>query len=138
MGLFDQLAGQVMGALGDTAQSQASPLLQVATSLLQSQGGLTGLLEKLNAGGLAKEVASWIGTDGNLPVSGAQIAAALGEGIIGELAAKFGLDQTQISNGLAQVLPQLIDQLTPKGNTEGADSLLAQGVSVLGQMLGRG
>lgn len=138
MGLLDQIAGQVLGSLGNTEQGGENPLLQIATTLLQGQGGLSGLLEKLNAGGLGQQAASWVSTGENLPVDGSQLASALGEGTLGDLAAKFGLDQSQVSGGLAQILPQLIDRATPNGTTEGADSLLDQGVSILGQLLNRG
>jgi len=137
MSLFGQLAGQALGSLlGGTQQNGNSPLLEIAGSLLQGQGGLGGLLEKLNAGGLGEHAASWVGTGQNMPVDASQLAQALGHGTIGELASKFGLSADQVSSGLAQVLPQLIDKVTPNGSTHGADDLLQQGLSALGGLFG--
>lgn len=135
MSLFNQLAGQVLNSLGGNSQTGgSSPLMQIAASLLESQGGLDGLLAKLQQGGLAEQAASWVGTGQNQAVDGSQLADALGSGTLGQLASQFGLSGEQISGGLAQVLPQLIDQLTPAGNTEGAGDLLG---AVLGSFLNK-
>lgn len=134
MGLFDQLAGQVLNSLGSSQGSGQSPLMQIAASLLESQGGLDGLLAKLQQGGLAEQAASWVGTGQNQAIDGGQLADALGNGTLGQLANQFGLSSEQVSGGLAQVLPQLIDQLTPAGNTAGAADLLG---SVLGSFLNK-
>ena len=94
------------------------------------------MLEKFNTSGLGKEAASWVSTGENLPVSGAQISQVLGQGTLGELAAKFGLDCDHVSSGLAQMLPHLIDKATPNGTHEGADTLLSQAMPLLGGLFG--
>jgi len=138
MGLFDQLAGQVLGSLNSGSnQGGDNPLLQIASTLLQGQGGLAGLLEKFQQAGLGEHAASWVGTGANLPVDGSQITQALGSDTLSALARKFGLSGTQVSAGLAQELPQLIDKVTPNGNTEGASDLLQQGLSVLSGFLNK-
>jgi uncharacterized protein YidB (DUF937 family) len=134
MSLFSQIAGQVINSLGQQ-QAGSNPLLQIAQAVLQQQGGLDGLLSKLQQGGLAEQAASWVGTGANLPVSGQQLDEALGHGHLAELASQFGLSGNQASSGLASMLPQLIDQITPHGNTAGAGDLLG---SVLGSFLKAG
>ncbi|MCX9158169.1 YidB family protein [Niveibacterium sp. 24ML] len=129
MGLLDQLAGQF---LGGGAEGGSSPLLQMAMQLLQNhEGGLGGLLAQLNQAGLADQVKSWVGTGSNLPVSGDQLAAALGPDTLGKLAGALGLDPGAVSEQLAQGLPQLVDKLTPNGSLDGSGDLLAQGLSAL-------
>ena len=57
MGLFDQLAGQVLGSLagGNGQAGGQSALLQLVLSLIQnSEGGLGGLLAKLNQGEIGR------------------------------------------------------------------------------------
>ena len=133
MGLFDQLAGQVLNSLGRGGQADGgTPLMQIAAKLLESQGGLDGLIAKLQQGGLAEQAASWIGTGQNQAVNGSQLADALGQDTLTQLAGQFGVSGEQASSGLAQMLPQLIDQLTPNGNTANAGDLLG---SVLGSFL---
>jgi uncharacterized protein YidB (DUF937 family) len=138
MSLFGELAGQALQALqSGNGQQGENPLIQIAGSLLQQHGGVAGLLEKFNSAGLGEQISSWISTGQNLPVDGAQISEALGHGTIADIAGKLGLPTDQISGGLAQMLPQLIDQMTPNGSTGGSHDLLEQGLSALGSMFGQ-
>lgn len=127
MGLLDGLLDSVKNG----AQGQGA-LMQVAMQLIQQSGGLPGIVSKLQHGGLADHVGSWIGTGQNLPISGAQLQEVLGSGAIGELAQRLGLSHADTSSGLAQVLPQIIDKLTPAGQIP-ADhgGLLSQAMSML-------
>ncbi|HSD39318.1 MAG TPA: YidB family protein [Rhodocyclaceae bacterium] len=138
MSLFGDLAGQALQALGgSSAQQGQNPLIQIAGSLLQQQGGVAGLLDKFNSAGLGEQISSWISTGQNLPVDGTQISEALGHGTIADIAGKLGLPSDQVSGGLAQMLPQLIDKITPNGSTGGSNELLEQGLSALGSMFGQ-
>ncbi|MBL8460179.1 MAG: DUF937 domain-containing protein [Zoogloea sp.] len=142
MGLLDQLAGQVLGSLAGGAQGGGqSPLLQLVLNLIQnSEGGLGGLLSKLHQAGLGDQVSSWVGTGQNLPISAEQLGQALG-GVdgLGDMAAQLGLPQEQVAGQLAQLLPQVIDGLTPNGQLpEAGGDLLGQNLSsVLGSLLGK-
>ena len=78
-------------------------------------GGLGGLLGKLQQAGLGDAVNSWIGNGQNLPVDANQLGAALGKEAVSELARHTGLDEGQLRAGLSQVLPVVIDKLTPHG-----------------------
>jgi uncharacterized protein YidB (DUF937 family) len=141
MGLFDQLAGQVLGSLarGNGQTGGQSALLQLVLSLVQnSEGGLGGLLAKLNQGGLGEQVASWVGTGKNLPVSAEQISQVLGGAGLGDIAAQLGLSREAAAGQLADLLPQVIDGLTPNGQVpEAGSDFLTQGLSALGGMLGK-
>lgn len=133
MSLFGQIAGQALNALANGGAHQGdNTLVQIAGQLLQENGGVAGLLQKFNAAGLGDQVSSWVGTGANEPVDASQITQALGHGTLSELASKFGLSTDQISGNLAQLLPQIIDKLTPHGTTEGSHDLLQQGLSALG------
>ena len=135
MGLFDQIAGAALGALqqqvagatpapgpggvpsgaaGGLAAS-AGPALQAIMQLVQQQGGLHGLLDKLRSGGLAEVVQSWIGTGANQPVSPAQLSTALGDQQLGQLASAAGMAPQELLGMLSQHLPGLVDRLSPAG-----------------------
>lgn len=132
MSLFGQIAQQALGSiLGNTTSSAQSPLLQIAAKLLQENGGLEGLLAKFQASGLSSQAASWVGTGQNMPLEAKDIGAAFGQSKLSELATQFGLPADQLSSGLAQVLPQLVDKVTPNGNTQGSDALINQGMALL-------
>jgi uncharacterized protein YidB (DUF937 family) len=78
-------------------------------------GGLNGLAEKFNQAGLGNVIGSWIGHGENLPISADQIASVLGSGALGNIASQLGIDPAQASSQLSQMLPGLIDKLTPHG-----------------------
>ena len=111
MGLLDGLLGNV---LGGSAQGQ-SPLALVALQLIQQHGGLPGIISKFNHGGMADQAASWVGSGANMPITGSQLQEILGTGAIGQIAQQLGLSHGDTSAGLAAVLPQIIDHLTPNG-----------------------
>jgi uncharacterized protein YidB (DUF937 family) len=111
MGLFDSLAGAVLGKLGGEQGSMA----QIALDLLNQHGGVSGILEKFKEHGLTDEVNSWVGTGANLPISAEQISDVLGNSEIAAMAAKFGITPEVLSSKIAEHLPTVVDKLTPDG-----------------------
>ena len=109
------LNGLLENVLGIGAQQSQGSMLQVALQVLQQNGGLPRIISKFEHGGMADHVGSWVGTGANMPISGAQLQEILGSGSIGEIAQRLGLSHADASSGLAQVLPNLIDKLTPTG-----------------------
>lgn len=126
MGLFDSVAGAVMGKLG----GEQGGMAQIAMDMFNQHGGLNGLVEKFKESGLGEQAASWVGKGENLPVSADQISSVLGSGAIAEMAAKFGLTPEMLSNQIAQHLPGVVDKMTPNGEV-GSDS-----GNLLGSVLG--
>lgn len=132
MSLLDGVLGGVVNKVLGGAEGESGSLMQVATNLLQEQGGLSGLVEKFNQGGLAQQAASWVSKGENLPISAEQIQQVLGNDTVTSLAAKVGISPDQINAGLAQVLPGLIDRLTPDGQIpDDQNSLLGQALGML-------
>ena len=128
MGLLDGLLG---GLLGGATQAQ-SPLAQVALQLIQQNGGLPGIISKFENGGMAEQAGSWVGTGQNLPITGSQLQEVLGSGSIGQIAQQLGLSHGEASSNLAQILPQIIDKLTPAGQIPADhNDMLAQALSAL-------
>ena len=70
---------------------------------------------------------SWVGTGQNLPVSAEQLQSALGSGggggLLAQLAQQAGLSHGDTASGLSQILPGLVDKLTPDGQIPQQDSL---------------
>jgi uncharacterized protein YidB (DUF937 family) len=93
----------------------------------QKSGGITGLIQKFNEKGLGDHMSSWISTGENLPISADQIKDVLGSDKIKELASKLNLGEQDTSKSLADLLPQLIDRLTPDGSVPHQD-MLSQGI----------
>ena len=113
MGLLDSVMGAVMGQV-----QQQGGVAAVLGELLANDGqggGLRGLVEKFNEAGLGEVVGSWIGKGDNLPVSAEQLKEVLGGDLLGKLAGQLGVDPALASGQLADLLPGLVDKLTPQG-----------------------
>jgi len=132
MGLFDQVVGAVTGASSNSGEA-GGPLLASIMQLINNPqtGGLSGLIESFQRGGLGEIVNSWVSTGQNLPVSADQIHAALGSEQVGNIANAMGISPQQASGQLADLLPQIIDKLTPNGNVPEGGELMAQGLELL-------
>jgi uncharacterized protein YidB (DUF937 family) len=140
MGLLDSLIGAATGGQ-QTANANAGALsgldpqmlIGIVGVLINNAGGLSGLLAKLQQGGLADAAQSWIGTGANQPVSPDALGGALGPDLMGQLAQYMGGNQQQAAGTLVDLLPGLIDQLTPKGQLPPDN-----GLGGLGALLGGG
>jgi uncharacterized protein YidB (DUF937 family) len=134
MGLFDQIAGALSQQLGGSAQ--ANQLTELVTNFINSHpGGLQGLVEKFTQAGLGQQVQSWVSTGKNLPISADQITQVLGSGKVQEIAKQLGIGQSDAAGGLANLLPHVVDHLTPNGAVQ--EDMVQQGLSVLkGKLFG--
>ena len=128
MGLFDDVAGKVMGGMRG-GQGGSGNLLGMVTELIQQSGGLSGLLQKFEGAGMGDLVSSWVGNGENQPVEAGQVSAALGGDTLNHLASKFGVDAGEVSGMLAQVLPQAVDGLTPNGEVDDSTPVSESGLA---------
>ena len=78
-------------------------------------GGLGGLLKQFQQKGLGEVADSWIKTGPNKAVAPGQISDALGPDVIDTLSQRTGLSKDQVAQMLSQVLPNVVDRLTPGG-----------------------
>jgi uncharacterized protein YidB (DUF937 family) len=129
MGLLDS----VVGALAGGQSGGDNPLLNVVMQLINNPqaGGLGGLVQTFQQGGLGEIVNSWVSSGQNLPISAEQIQSVLGGGKLQDIAAQLGVSPAQASGSLADLLPQVVDKLTPNGQLPEGGDLLAQGMEML-------
>jgi uncharacterized protein YidB (DUF937 family) len=123
--LLSGLATSLGGGAGAPGAAQAARpgmggvaaggLLAAAMVLIQQQGGLSALIDKFRQSGLGQHADSWVAGGPNLPVTGDQVHQALGSGALNDIAARLGIPVQQAGASMAQVLPELINQLTPHG-----------------------
>jgi uncharacterized protein YidB (DUF937 family) len=137
-GLIGSVIGNMMGGAGPAAGAApgagagANPLLNIAFQLMQQQGGLQGLLGVLNQGGMQQHTDSWVSPGQNQGVSGDMLKSVLGSGVLGNLGAAHGMDANQVSSGLASMLPELINQMTPQGQVpHNANDMISQAMGML-------
>lgn len=142
MGLFDLAASMLGGSNNQAADTQggAGNLLATVFQTLNNQpGGIAGILQSLQQGGAGDAVKSWIGTGQNTPVSSATLQSILGSGMLQDLAANLGVSPDTAGSHLSELLPGIVDHLTPNGEVpqggfEGAGADLIKGL--LGKTFG--
>ena len=132
MGVFDELENRAVNSmLGGSGNPLATGLLQM---IHNQPGGLSGLLQCFQEKGLGGLASSWVGTGQNLPITPDQIQHVLGSDQVKQLAAKAGMSPEAAGNVLSQLLPTLVDKLTPNGEMPQHSTLLETGMSILQSM----
>ena len=105
MGLFDGVLGGVVGA----------EMASVVGQLIEKHGGVQGIITQMEQQGLGATVKSWVASGPNQPISSAQVHQAFGPQVLSELAAKAGMSPQDLAAKISQILPQVVDKLTPGG-----------------------
>jgi uncharacterized protein YidB (DUF937 family) len=132
MGLLDQVIGALGQQSGGSGQNQ---MLNLVMQLINSQpGGLQGLIERFMQAGLGQQAQSWVSTGQNLPISPEQLLKVLSGSQLQQLTQRAGLSDADAAGGLADLLPKVVDQLTPDGAIQ--NETVEQGLSALRGKLG--
>ena len=137
MGLLDSVMGAMGNVQGGGAGGSAD-LINAVVGMLGNDaqsGGLGGLVSKFAQHGLGDVINSWIGTGQNQAIGADQLSNVLGNDTIAGLAQKLGLSHGDIAGQLSQMLPQIIDQLTPQGQVPQGG--LGNVSNILGMLLKR-
>jgi uncharacterized protein YidB (DUF937 family) len=130
MSFLEDMAGKELGGM---LSGSSNPLAAGVMQMINNQpGGLSGLIQQFHDKGMGGLVSSWVGTGQNLPISADQIQHVLGSEQVKELAAKAGISPDVVSSHLSELLPVLVDKLTPNGQVpQASGSLLESGLSML-------
>jgi uncharacterized protein YidB (DUF937 family) len=133
MGLLDDVMGAVGGGGGGSNQ-----LVGAAMEALEKAGGvgaLGGLLGRFGSMGLQDKVDSWLGPGDNAALSADEARQAVGEDRVTEIARSAGVSEDRAAGGLAAMLPELVNRLSPDGRLPDAGSLTGR-LGDLGRLLG--
>lgn len=90
---------------------------------LFGNSGLHGIVSQLTTSGMGQQVQSWIGNGDNQAVSGEQINQAVDPDALRQVSQQTGMSPDQVTDHVAQALPQLVDQATPDGQMPASDPL---------------
>lgn len=118
MGLLDR-AFAMLGENHLPLMDARTRLLQAALSLLANNGqvgGLHGLVSRFQEAGLGNVISSWIGPGQNVPITPEQVQQVLGDGPLQQISEETGLTEHDAANQLSDMLPDLVDKLTPAGH----------------------
>lgn len=116
-GLLAGMAGGAAGGVGGAAGSPGGPLGGVLS------GGLGDLMKQFEQAGQGDAMKSWVGPGANQSIGIDDLANALGPDRLGALSQQSGLSRDDLLSGLAQHLPNFVNQLTPDGRLPTADEL---------------
>jgi uncharacterized protein YidB (DUF937 family) len=123
MGLIDSLLGSVLG--GEDKQKALAKLVGDLVTNNSSGQGLAGLVQQFQQKGMGDLVNSWVSTGENKQISAEQVEQALGSEQVQQFAQQTGMSGQQAAGNIAQLLPQLIDNLTPNGQVPGQGDVQA-------------
>jgi uncharacterized protein YidB (DUF937 family) len=121
MGIFDEIKAVTNlggSALGEQHAGALSAVMEYINS--PQVGGISGLQSMFHDKGLGGLVGSWIGSGPNLPISADQLQSVLHCDALNQAAAKFGVDPSQLTSMMTQLLPQVVDKMTPAGQAASA------------------
>ena len=92
-------------------------LLPVVLAFIQKNGGLSGVLNKFNGAGLEGKAQSWVNIDtDNDGIDAADVMRLFGDHEINKLSDQTGASQTEVCQGIADLLPEVVNELTPQGS----------------------
>lgn len=131
-GLGDLLGGGGRGGLGSVlggilggsggggggGGALANPMLRMllpAVASMLANGGLGKILSGLKANGKGAAADSWVAKGENHPVAADDVREAAGDDEITSIADKLGVSKDEAAAAIAQVLPHVVDQVTPDG-----------------------
>ena len=144
MGLLDAILGGMMGGQGQSTGGPgmgaqgANPLLQIVLQLLTQNGGLQGMMGKMQQAGYGEQAQSWIGTGQNMPIDAGVLSQIFGQGQMQDIAEQLGMSRGEAEGQLAQALPDVVDRMTPQGQIpEGHNDLVSEALAILQQRQGR-
>lgn len=127
MGGMGGLGGVLGSLLGGGAAGGAgggqSALLNIVLGMVANKaggnqgagGGLGDLISKFQQGGLGDVAASWVGSGQNMPVSADQLSNVFGSDMLNQIASQLGVSQSEAAGQLSQMLPEVVNHLTPNG-----------------------
>ena len=117
-GLDDIIGGLAGGSSGSQAGGMGGLLGSLLPALggMLAGGGLQQVLSGFQANGLSAQTDSWIGTGANKPITGEDVRKVVGEEELAKIAAQLGISGDEAADAVAQVLPTVVDRVSPDGH----------------------
>jgi uncharacterized protein YidB (DUF937 family) len=133
MGILDTISSAIGGGKVEGQNDLMSTVMNLVGG---QQGGLDGLISEFKSKGLGDVISSWVGTGNNPPISSYQIQNILGSDQVKNIASKLGIDANSVTSQLSNLLPQVIDKLTPDGKVPEGD-LMSKGMDLFDGLFGK-
>jgi uncharacterized protein YidB (DUF937 family) len=88
-----------------------------------SGGGLSKMLSGFQSAGMQDKVDSWVSTGENQPLSAGDVQQAVSQEQIDKVAQRLGISQEEAAGVIADVLPNLVDKVSPDGQLASEEQL---------------
>jgi uncharacterized protein YidB (DUF937 family) len=109
-------------------------LLPLAMRWVQRNGGINAVLERLRQKGLGSQAQSWMSSGANQPIDAQSLEQVVGQDELQQMAQRLGVPQQQVTQAFAEIMPQLVDHITPGGQVPPhADAVLDASARTLEQ-----
>ena len=136
LGGLDMGMGQSGSGMGNKGGALMLLLLPLAMQWVQRNGGIGGVLERFKNKGYSQQAASWVSTGANEELEPQAVSDVVGTEELSRLSQQLGVSQEEVSSGMAQILPEMVNQLTPQGGVpDDGDEVLNRGTSMLEQIM---
>lgn len=134
MSLFTDIVKSSIGTDNASGQveNKTQNLVTGALGMLEKMGGIDGLVNKFQQSGMGDLASSWVGTGENKNIQPDQLANVLGKDQIADLARQADIPESQGASVLSQILPAMVDKLTPEGKAPESSNLATWGKVLLG------
>ena len=151
LGGLGGMLGSVLGGRGPADADASAPmaggggrsallamLLPLAMQWMQRSGGVGAVLDQFRQRGLGQQAGSWVATGQNEAVSAHDVKEVVGDADVSQMAQQLGVSHDEVAGGLAQIIPQVVNHLTPEGHVpHDADQTLDSALAGIGQTLNR-
>ena len=107
-------------------------LLPLAMRWVQRNGGMNAVLERFRQKGLGQQAQSWMSTGTNQPIDEQSVEQVVGQDELRQMAQRLGVPQQQVAQAFAEIMPQMVDHITPDGQVPPhADAVLDESARTL-------
>ena len=139
LGGLGGMAGLGGSGMGNKGSALMVMLLPLAMQWVQRNGGLGGVLQRFQHKGYSQQAASWVSTGSNETLEPQAVNEVVGTEELSRLSQQLGVSQDEVSSGMAQILPEVVNRLTPHGGVpDDGDETLNRGMSMLEKMMDSG
>ena len=131
--------GQGASGMGGKGGALMLMLLPLAMQWVQRSGGIGAVLQRFQNKGYSQQAASWVSTGANEELPPQAVSDVVGTQELSQLSQQLGVSQEEVSSSMAQILPEMVNQLTPDGGMpDDGDDVLDRGRSILEQFMNAG
>ncbi|MCG2594094.1 YidB family protein [Ramlibacter sp. XY19] len=119
-------------SLGGNRSALLMMLLPLAMRWVQNTGGLGAVLKRVQQKGYGQQARSWLEPGDNQPLDEQAVQQIVGDADIQQMADRLGVPREQVAQAFAEIMPEMVDQLTPQGDVSPhVDEVLDEGRATL-------